>query len=257
MIRNYIKVALRSIFRNKLTAFINIAGLALAMSCSVLIYFYVKDEISYDQYNAKADRTYRITRDFLSEDGSANLRLGNVAPPIGPLVKNDFGEIETMARTVNYGFVIGLEEGGELKKVNSENYLFVVEPDIFKILDFKIQSGNPATSLERPFTVMLSEKTAVRYFGDKNVIGKRLRAGNQYDLEVTGVYEDLPLQAHWHPELLVSFSTLDDTTVYGRKGLETNWGNNAFGTYVVLQEGADPGKLEAQMPAFLDKHFGP
>jgi len=257
MIRNYIKVALRNIFRNKLTAFINIAGLALAMSCSVLIYFYVTDEISYDQYNAKADRTYRITRDFLSEDGSANLRLANVAPPIGPLIKNDFGEIETMARTVNYGFVIGLEEGGELKKVNSENYLFVVEPDIFKILDFKIKSGNPATSLDRPFTVMLSEKTAMRYFGDKNVIGKRLRAGNQYDLEVTGVYEDLPLQAHWHPEFLVSFSTLDDTTVYGRKGLETNWGNNAFGTYVVLQAGADSRKLEAQMPAFLDKHFGP
>lgn len=106
MIRNYLKVALRNIFRNKLTTFINIAGLALAMSCSVLIYFYVTDEISYDQYNAKQDRTYRITRDFLSEDGSANLRLANVAPPIGSLAKNDFGEIETMARTVNYGFVI-------------------------------------------------------------------------------------------------------------------------------------------------------
>ena len=256
MIRNYLLVALRSIFRNRLTAFINIAGLALAMTCAVLIYLYIVDEISYDRYNAKADRTYRITRDFLSPDGTVNLRLANVAPPIGPLVKNDFGEIEIMARAINFGFVISVEENGELKKAFTENNLYVVEPDIFKIFDFHIKSGNPATALERPFTVMLSEPTARKYFGSQDVVGKRLRAGNRYDLEVTGVYESLPLQSHWHPDLLISFSTLDDSTVYGRKGLETNWGNNAFGTYVVLAEGTDPEKLEAQMPGFLDKHFG-
>ena len=97
MIRNYFKVALRSIFRNKLTATINIAGLALAMTCTILIYLYVRDEVSFDRYNSKIDRTYRITRDFLSQDGTTNLRLANVAPPIGPLAKNDFGEIEVMA----------------------------------------------------------------------------------------------------------------------------------------------------------------
>lgn len=257
MISNYIKVALRAIFRNKLTAFINIAGLALAMTSAVMIYLYIMDEVSYDRYNAKADRIYRLTRDFLSQDGSTNLRLGNVAPPIGPLVKNDFGEVEVMARTFNYGFVIGLEEHGELKKSFTENYLFFAEPDIFKIFDFNIKSGNPANSLERPFTVMLSEKAAEKYFGDQNVVGKRLRAGNRYDLEVTGVYENLPAQAHWHPEFLVSFSTFYDSTIYGRKNLDTNWGNNSFGTYLLLSEGTDPAKLEAQMPVFLDKHFGP
>ena len=257
MIRNYLKVALRSIFRNKLTAFINIAGLALAMTCAVMIYLYVSDELRYDRYNRQADRTYRITRDFLSQDGTPNLQLANVAPPIGPLAKNDFGEIEVMARAINYGFVIGQEENGELKKVFSEDYLFVAEPDIFKIFDFNITSGDREKALERPFTVMLSVTTAKKYFGDQNVIGKRLRAGNQYDLEVTGVYESLPKQSHWHPELLVSFSTLYDTTVYGRRGLETNWGNNSFGTYLLLQEGADAKKLEARMPDFLNKHFGP
>lgn len=257
MIRNYLKVAFRSIFRNKLTAFINIGGLALAMTCAVMIYLYLSDELRYDQYNTHADRTYRITRDFLSRDGNTNLRLANVAPPIGPLAKNDFGEIEVMARVINFGFVIGLEENGELKKVFSEDYLFVAEPDIFKIFDFKIKSGDREKALERPFTVMLSEKTAKKYFGDQNVIGKRLRASNQYDLEVTGVYESLPKQSHWHPELLVSFSTLNDTTVYGKKELETNWGDNSFGTYLLLQEGADAKKLDAQMPDFLKKHFGP
>jgi putative ABC transport system permease protein len=257
MIRNYFNVALRSITRNKLTAFINIAGLALAMTCAVMIYLYVVDETKYDQYHAKADRTYRITRDFLSADGSPNLRLGNVAPPIGPLLKSDFGQIEVMARTINFGSVVGLEENGELKKAITEDDLYAAEPDIFKIFDFNITAGDRATALERPFTVMLSEKTAKKYFDDGNPIGKRLRFANRYDLEVTGVFASLPPQSHWHPTLLLSFSTLNDTTVYGRKGLESNWGNNAFGTYVVLEPGADPGKLETQLPGFLDRHFGP
>lgn len=256
MLQNYIKVALRSIFRNKLTAFINIAGLALAMMCSILIYLFVNDELHYDQYNSKADRTYRVTRNFLNREGVASLHLANVAPPIGPLVKNDFGEIEVMARAINYGLVIGQEENGELTKNFSEDFLFVVEPDIFKIFDIAVKSGDAATALTRPFTVMLSEKTARKFFADGNALGKRLRANNQFDLEVTGVYEDFPVQAHWHPEYMVSFSTLDDTNIYGRTNLETNWGNNSFGTYILLEEGTDPKKIETAFPEFLNKHFG-
>jgi len=257
MISNYLKVAIRNIFRNRLTAFINIVGLALAMACALLIYLYIMDELSYDKYNSKIDRIYRVTRDFKSPDGSVNLHLGNVAPPIGPLMKNDFGEIEAMARTIKFNLVIGLEENGELVKNFTERNLFVAEPAIFKIFDIKVTAGNPETALNRPFTVMLSEKTAKKYFGDEpNIIGKRLRANNAFDIEVTGTFEDFPLQAHWHPELLVSFSTMENDNIYGRQALETNWGNNAFGTYLLLDEGYDPKKLEAQLPAFLDKHFG-
>jgi len=258
MISNYLKVAFRSIFRNRLTAFINIVGLALAMACALLIYLYIMDELSYDKYNSKIDRIYRVTRDFKSPDGSVNLRLGNVAPPIGPLMKNDFGEIEVLARTIGFNLVIGLEENGELVKNFTERHLFVAEPGIFKIFDIKVTAGNPETALSRPFTVMLSEKAAKKYFGDEpNIIGKRLRANNAFDIEVTGTFEDFPLQAHWHPELLVSFSTMENDNIYGRQQLETNWGNNAFGTYLLLDKGYDPKKLEAQLPAFLDKHFGP
>ena len=256
MIRNYLKVALRSIFRNKLTAFINIAGLSLAMACAILICLFVSDEVSYEKYHSKADRIYRVTRSFHSPEGEVNLHLANVAPPIGPLLKNDFGEIETVARTLNSGFVVSLEENGQVKMSNNEPEIFLAEPEIFKIFDIEIKSGDPAKSLERPFTIMLSENAAKRYFNDENIIGKRLRANNQLDLEVTGVYKNFPLQSHWHPEFLVSFVTLENDNIYGRKGLETNWGNNSFGTYFLMQEGADPKKLEASLPAFLDKHFG-
>jgi|APTNR8051073442_1049403.scaffolds.fasta_scaffold01479_10 putative ABC transport system permease protein len=255
MIRNYLKVAIRSIFRNKLTAFINIAGLALAMMCCILIYLFVSDELSYDRYHTKADRTYRVTRNFLSKDGVPNLHLANVAPPIGPLLKNDFGEIEVMARTINYSLNISLEEKGELVKNFIENDIFVVEPDIFTIFDIQVQSGDPAKALERPFTVMLSEEYATKYFGTQDVIGKRLRVNNQLDIEVTGTYKSFPAQSHWHPTMLVSFITFENDAIYGRKALETNWGNNAFGTYLLLEEGADPKKVEAGFPDFMERHF--
>ncbi|HEX6226418.1 MAG TPA: ABC transporter permease [Chryseolinea sp.] len=256
MIRNYLKVAIRSIFRNKLTAFINIAGLALAMACAILIFLFVSDEVSYEQYHSKADRIYRVTRSFHSQEGDVSLHLANVAPPIGPLLKIDFGEIEALARTINYGIVVSLEENGVVKMSNNEPEVFLAEPDIFKIFDIEIKSGDAMQSLTRPFTIMLSENAAKRYFNDENIIGKRLRVNNQFDLEVTGVYKDFPPQSHWHPEFLVSFVTLENDDIYGRQGLETNWGNNSFGTYFLLQEGADPKKLEASLPSFIDKHFG-
>lgn len=257
MFENYLKVALRNIFKNKLTAVINIAGLSLAITSALLIYLYIRDEVSYERHNRQADRIYRVTRDFLSPDGEPTLQLGNVAPPIGPLLKNDFGQVEVMARTINFNLVIGLEENGALQKSFNEQRLFLAEPEIFKILDFNIVTGDEQTALERPFTVMLSEQAARKYFGDQNPVGKRLRGNNQFDLEVTGVYKNLPLQSHWHPEMLVSFSTLNDSTIYGRRNLETNWGNNAFGTYLLLGDGFDAKQLEAEMPAFLDRHFGP
>jgi putative ABC transport system permease protein len=256
MIRNYFKVALRSIFRNKLTAFINISGLALAMACAMLIYLFIVDEISYEKYHSKAERMYRITRSFHSPDGETNLHLANVAPPIGPLLKNDFGEIEALARTLNSDVVLALEENGQPKILNTENQAFLAEPAIFDIFDIELKSGDPVKSLERPFTIMLSEKSAKRYFNDENIMGKRLRINDAFDLEITGVYKDFPLQSHWHPEFLISFITLENENIYGRNGLETNWGNNSFGTYFILQEGADPKKLERSLPSFLDKHFG-
>lgn len=231
MIRNYIKVAFRSIFRSKLTAFINIAGLALSMACATLIYLYISDEISYEKYHSNADRMYRVTRSFHSPEGKVSLHLANVAPPIGPLLKNDFGEIETLARTLNTTLVIGLEENGEIKISNSEENLFLAEPDIFKIFDIDIKSGDPANALTRPFTIMLSETAAKRYFNDENIVGRTLRINNAFDVEITGVFKNFPPQSHWHPEFLASFSTLENDDIYGRQGLETNWGNNAFGTY--------------------------
>ena len=257
MIKNYLKVALRSIFRNKLTAFINIAGLALAIACSILITLFIKDELSYDRYHTKADRIYRVTRDFISPDGSVNLHLGHVAPPFGPLLKNDFPEFQEVVRTVQRRMLVSYEGDGEQRKLFNETNSFFSEPEIFDVFDIPVLEGNPARALSEPFQLMLSENTANKYFGQEQAVGKTLRVNNQYDLEVSGVFKDFPDQSHWHPEILISFSTLSDSTIYGRNRLETNWGNNSFATYILVEDPFDPSKAEKQFPAFIDRHMGP
>jgi putative ABC transport system permease protein len=256
MIKNYLKVALRSIFRNKLTAFINIAGLAIAMASAMMIYFFIADELSYDKYHAKIDRTYRVTREWFNHEGVSTLHLSSVAPPFGPLIKNDFGEVEVMARTLNYTLVMAIEENGERVHMNTEPEVFMAEPDLLKIFDVEVIAGNPEQALDRPLTIMLSEKSAMKYFNTTDVVGKRMKGGRILDLEVTGVYKNFPAQSHWHPEFLIAFSSLYDSTLYGRRQLETNYGNNSFSTYLLLEEGADASKLQTQFPAFIDKHYG-
>jgi len=255
MIKNYLKIAFRAILRDKLSSFINIFGLALAMSCSLLIYIFIKDELSYDRYHANADRTYRLTRNFLSPDGSVNLHLGHLAPPFGPLLKNDFPEFEQVARTLNTRLLIALQENGEEKKSFNEEGAYYAEPEIFKIFSIPVVEGSPDKALQEPFNLMLSEKTAERYFGSESAVGKSLKVGNRYDVIVSGVFKEFPKQSHWHPDILVSFSTLNDTTIYGRRGLETNFGNNSFGTYALVKEPFDAKKMEKQFPAFVDRHM--
>jgi putative ABC transport system permease protein len=256
MLTNYLKVAFRALLRSKLTSFINIAGLSLAIMCSLMIYLFVEDELSYDRYHTKADRIYRVTRDFLSPDGSVSLHLGHVAPPFGPLLQNDFTDFEAVARTLQTRSLITLQEDAREVKAFNEPNTFFAEPALLDIFTIDVREGNGKKALSEPFQVMLSEKTAQRYFGDEPAVGKQLKFGTQYVVEVAGVFKDFPQQSHWHPELLVSFSTLNDSTIYGARRLETNYGNNSFGTYLLAKEPFDAQRIEAQFPAFLDQHMG-
>ena len=257
MIRNYLTVAFRAILRNKLSAFINIFGLALAMTCALLLTLFIRDELGYDSYHANADRMYRVTRNFLSKDGSVNLHLGHVAPPFGPLLKNDFGEFEQVARTFNTRVTMAYQENAEVKKSFNEDYFFFAEPELFKIFTIPVVEGDADKVLTQPFNLMLSEKLARKYFGGADPVGKTLRINGTLDMVVGGIFKEFPKQSHFHPEIFASFSTLNDTTIYGRRNLETNWGNNSFATYILASHPLDIKAIEKQFPAFLDRHMVP
>ncbi|MEQ9443655.1 MAG: permease prefix domain 2-containing transporter [Cyclobacteriaceae bacterium] len=256
MLRNYLTIALRLFVRNRMISAINVLGLALALAGSLLIGMFILDELSYDRYHANADNIYRVTRDFLSSDGSVALHLGDVAPPFGPLLKNDFPDIRKVARTLESYVTLKITDENESvqENINTEN-LFYAEPSLFEIFSIPIIAGDTKTALEKPYTMMVSEATAERYFGTQDVVGKRLQGKDNY-FEITGVYETFPKQSHWHPDMLVAFSTLNDEKVYGRERLETAWDANIFNTYLLVNDQFDPKRMEVQFPAFLDRHMG-
>ena len=255
MFYNYLKIALRLLSRNKLISSINILGLALALTGSLMIGIFVHDELSYDRYHENSDHIYRVTRNFLSPDGSVSLHLGLIAAPFGPLLKNDFSEIKESGRIHHCYEPLSIEEDGKFKERMSNENSYYAEPSIFKIFSIPVVAGDTKSALEKPFTMMVSDVTAEKYFGTKDVVGKQLKI-NDAIIEISGVYKAFPRQSHWHADLLISFSTLNDDRIWGREKLETAWSENNFSTYILVDEQFDPRKAEEQLPAFVDKHMG-
>ncbi|MGV3539717.1 MAG: ABC transporter permease [Rufibacter sp.] len=253
MFKNYLKVAWRNLVRQKIYSAINIAGLAIGLTACILISLYVLDEFSYDKFHTNSDRIYRLTRDFKSEDGTVSLHLGHVAPPFGPLVEQDFPDIEAVARTLETQVLV---EDKEQQKAFNEPSVFFVEPKLFDIFTIPVVKGDAKKALAEPFTMLMSEKMAEKYFPGADPVGKVLTVYDQFSVKVAGVYESLPANSHFHPEFMLSFATLADTAVYGADALRENFGNNSFGTYLLLPKNYPADKLQAQFPAFLNKHLG-
>lgn len=251
MIKNYLKIAWRNLSRYKFISFINIFGLTVGLACCLLITTYILNELSYDRYNQNADNIYRVTRDFNNDNGVVSLRLSAISPPFGYYLPNDFPEIQKMTRLLDGG-ITPLRYKDKL--INEQNVFFADE-NLFDVFTVKVLKGNPKTALSGPFSVMLTEEAAKKYFGDEDPMNKVIRANNQFDVKVTGIYKPFPTTAHIHPGILISFNTLKDSAVYGEKNLETNWGNNSFFTYLLLPPHYNAARMLAQFPAFIDKHM--
>ena len=250
MISNYFKIAWRNLMKYKFISLINLFGLTVGLTCCLLITTYIINELSYDRYNKNVENVYRVTRSFNNSEGIVSLNLSTISPPFGYYFPTDFPEIKKMTRLLNNG-------NTPLKykdKLFNEPVYFADE-NLFDVFTLDVVQGNPKTALKEPFSVMLSEETARRYFGDEDPMNKVLRANNQFDIKVTGVYKGFPANSHMHPGMLVSFSTLKDPAVYGEENLRTNWGNNSFFTYLLLPEHYDPNRMIARFPAFVDRRM--
>jgi putative ABC transport system permease protein len=251
MIRNYFKIAFRNLTKYKFISFINLFGLAVGLTCCLLITTYILNELSYDRYNKNADNIYRITRDFNNENGVVSLRLSTISPPFGYYLPNDFPEIQKMTRLLDNGITPLRYKD----KLINEQSVFFADENLFDVFTIKILKGNPKTALSGPFSAMLTEETARKYFGYEDPMNKIIRANNQFDVKVTGIYKAFPANSHIHPGMLVSFNTLKDSAVYGERNLRTNWGNNSFFTYLLLPPEYNTSRMLTQFPRFIDKHM--
>lgn len=245
MLSNYLKIAWRNIVGNPLFSAINIIGLAIGLACCIIITVFVQYESSFDKQWPNAERTYRVTRDFYSN----NLRLAPVAPPIGPLLAEDFPEIEDFTRAMGAGDV-GMV-------VDQEQFMAegvaMADPNIFEFFDLQVIEGDATQALEQPMNFVLTRSAAERYFGTVNAVGRRATFLGQAELTVAAVIEDLPDNTHMNFSLLLSIRAVP--MMMGPDALE-NWGSNNYYTYLRLPEGYDPAQLSSRFPAFIDKHTG-
>jgi putative ABC transport system permease protein len=250
MISNYFKIAWRNLMKYRFISIINLFGLTVGLTCCLLITTYIVNELSYDKYNKNVENIYRVTRNFNNAEGIVSLNLSTVSPPFGYYFPTDFPEIKKMTRLLNGG-----SSPLKYKDKLFNEPLYFADENLFNVFTLEMVEGNPKTALTEPFSVVLTEETAKRYFGNENPMNKILRANNQFDIKVTGIFKGFPANSHMHPGMLVSFNTLKDPAVYGAENLRTNWGNNSFFTYLLLPEHYDPKRMIAQFPAFVDRRM--
>ncbi|MBB6127607.1 ABC transporter permease [Mucilaginibacter lappiensis] len=253
MLKNYLRSAVRNITRHKFISFINIFGLTIGLTCCMLILVYIVNELSYDKFNTNATDIYRVTRSFNTPDGVETLYLGAVAPPFGPLLKNEFPDIKKVTRILTNGNVVIRYK----EKLLTEESSYFADENFFDFFSVKTIKGDPHTALSDPFSVMMTVDMARKYFGDDDPINKEIRIDNKFNYKVTGLYEPFPANAQLHPQMLLSFNTLKDSTTYGAKQLQTNWGNNAFFTYLLMPKGYNMDHIVSLFPAFLNKYVNP
>jgi putative ABC transport system permease protein len=240
MLRNYFTIAYRTIQHQKGYAFINVFGLALGLSACILIFLVVRNELSYDAFNQKADRTFRVTVHGLDYNPSVSFA-------VAPAFRTDFPEAEQVSQYY-YQREAQTQVGNE--RYLEENYAYA-DGSFPQVFDFDWLAGNPKTALQEPNTVVLTETIARKYFGDSDALGKTIRLDNEYDLRVTGVVKDLPSNTHLVFNFLVSWETV-------RKATNTTnfWSINGGNLYVVLPEKLQTKRVEARLPAFLEKNWG-
>ncbi len=247
MIKNYFKTAWRKLWRQKVFSFINIMGLAVGMTACFLIYLYVHFETSYDVFNTKADRIYRVVTDIKTP--SDLLQWNSTSPPVAINMQKDFPEVESAVRLSNESFLV--RKGNE--KFQEKNTI-LADSAIFKIFDLPLVYGDKNTALKEPMSIILSQTAAKKYFGNTNPVGQNvLLTGAAINATITGVMKDIPENSQFKADMLVSMSS--QKQIYG-ESLDSQWTDFRLTSYLLLKPGTNPKSLAAKFPAFIDLHTG-
>ena len=226
---------------------INVLGLSIGLAAGFLIFLYVSFERSYDKFHSKADRIYRLVADIKTP--SETIPVSFTSWPFAPNIKVDFPEVESYVRFNRKKLLF---RNGD-KKFQEGNTL-LADSSFFQVFDFKLQAGDPQTALKNPFSIVLSNTAAKKYFGDNTAVGQTLLVG-EYDqaATVTGVMEDMPENSQFKSDILLSMTT---QTLIFNPNQDAEWTNFDATTFLLLKEGADPKALEKKLPSFLEKHTG-
>lgn len=242
MFRNYFLIAIRNLRRNLNYASLNIIGLTLSIAACLIIFLITKNELTYDAYHRKADRTYRVTMNALDFNPSVSLA-------VAPAMRSAFPELENISQY--WQRRDGLVKVGNTRYMQDE-YAFA-DRSFTDIFDYIWVSGNPRTAMAEPNTIVLTESIARRYFGDQDAMGKTLQLDNRYQLKVTGIIKDLPPNTGMTFGFLVSFATIEKEMQEAMQEFYAIVGGN---TFIVVPPHYDIKKMESRMHAFVQQNWG-
>ena len=243
MIKNLLLVALRNFKRDKWYSLLNILGLTIGITFSLFLIFYIKDELSYDRYNEKAARIYRINSN-IKEPDKDTMRWAVTPFPMAPALAKDYPEVEEAVRFVGNGKV--MYKSGDLRIY--EDKVYTVDSNVFRVFTYKFIAGDPQTALKEPKSMVLTRSVAKKFFGTTNCIGKSLENASGDVYKITAVIEDVPKNSHILFNVLISRSSLP-------ADFASSWGSFGFFTYVLLKPNTSAAAFEKKMLPVYDKYL--
>jgi len=244
MIKNLLLVAIRNFKRDKWYSLLNILGLMIGITFSLFLIFYIKDELSYDRYNKKADRIVRINS-YIKEPEKETMNWTSTQVPLAPTLKKDYPEVEEAVRFIDNGKV--MYKSGELHFY--ENKVFFTDSNVFRVFTHPFIEGDPQTALVAPNSMVLTQSVAEKYFGKHtSVVGKSLQNSKGDVYKITGVIRDVPKNSHLIFNVLISESTLP-------KNYRENWGSFNMFTYVLLRPNINAAAFEKKLLPMYDKYM--
>jgi predicted permease len=244
MFKNYLKVAFRNIIKQKGYSFINISGLAIGMTCCILIILWVQDELSFDRFHENGGNLYRVVENQYYA-GNEVFPVAVTPGPLAETLKNDFPEIINSCRVTFRGRM--LFQYGDNRFYESSGAL--ADPSLFEMFSFPFVAGDPETAFPNLNSVVITREMAEKYFGEEDPVGKTLKVENRMEFTVTAVIENVPHNSHLQFSFLVPFEFLKQM---GRS--LDNWGSNSFYTYVQLQEGSSLETVNSKIVNVIKEH---
>jgi len=244
MLKNYFTIAFRNLKKQRFYTLINILGLAIGIASCLVILLYITNELSYDQHHTGANRIYRINCEI--KFGENHLNLATAPGPLADAMRNDFPEVEHAARFWSDGSMLIKRTDQNIKEIE----VIFADSSVFNVFTIPFVQGNPKGALRDPYTMVISQKAAAKYFPNENPIGQTLIVENKDSYKVTGVYEDMPVSSHFRFEIMLALVSTD----YNK---DPNWLSNNFNTYIKLRPDADYKALEAKFPKMIETYAGP
>ncbi|MBS1543449.1 MAG: ABC transporter permease [Bacteroidetes bacterium] len=244
MIRNYFTIAVRHLNKNRFYTLINIIGLTTGITACLVIFLFIRNELSYDRFHKNADRIVRLDWEVLFE--KTHTYNAAVTPPMAEVIVKEYPEVEAAARFRDLGSFHFRKDAENLVEAHS----VYADNGIFRVFTFHFVEGSPEEALTHPNTMVVTESCAARYFPNESALGKTLLKDNSTLYTITGVIKDLPDNSHFHFKTFLSMEGLEEA----RSG---NWIGGPYNTYLLMKPGTDPAELEAKLPSLVNKHLMP